>query len=594
MTLFKHYLGKHSLRVTVEIILKFLGTLGDLFIPLILATIIDDIAPLNDIPLLLLWGLLMLLVSVITLCLNRTANAQAAWIAKSTSEEVRKDLFDQIMNLSARQIDKLTISSLETRLTSDTYNIQQVIAMMLRIGLRAPILLIGGIVTSFLLDPVLTMILVAIVPIICMTVYILSKRGILLYRTMQKSEDELVGLIRENITGIRIIKALSTTSHEVFKFADRNDMLTDNDIEATINMVKSNPLITLFLNLGSVLVIYLGAYRYLSGYCDLGDILAIVTYFTVIANALITLSRIVIMATKGLASANRIQEVLDYDHDFIISSEDAVATTDETAHSNSDTVGSTESMPHISFHHVSFSYNIPDALEDSNQEQNLHIHNVSFQLGAGQTLGIIGPTGSGKSTLLLLLMRFYDINHGCIRINGADITTLDAATLHQMFGVVFQSDHLFHDTIAENISFGRNLPLEEIKRAAQIAQASNFIESYEDTYEYQLAIKGSNLSGGQKQRLLIARAVANAPQILILDDSSSALDYKTDAALRQELRNTYTDTTTIIVAQRVSAIAHADLILVLEDGEVIGQGTHPELLQNCPWYYELSKHQLDL
>ncbi len=594
MNLFKHYLGKHTIRVIMEIIVKFLGTLGDLFIPLILSIIIDDIAPLNDIPLLLLWGLLMLLVSVLTLCLNRTANAQAAWIAKSTSEEVRKDLFDQIMNLSARQVDKLTISSLETRLTSDTYNIQQVIAMMLRIGLRAPILLIGGIVTSFLLDPVLTMILVAIVPIICVTVYILSKRGILLYHTMQKSEDELVGLIRENITGIRIIKALSTTSHEVFKFADSNDMLTNNDIEATVNMVKSNPLITLFLNLGSVIVIYCGAYRYLNGYCDLGDILAIVTYFTVIANALITISRIFIMATKGLASANRIQEVLDYDDDFLVSSEDTITTTCETVPSSSDATKLTQDIPHISFDHVSFSYNGSNTLEDTKQDQTLHLHNVSFQLGAGKTLGIIGPTGSGKSTLLLLLMRFYDIEQGCIRINGDDITTLDAATLHEMFGVVFQSDHLFQDSIAENISFGRNLPITEIARAAHIAQASSFIESYEDAYEHQLAIKGSNLSGGQKQRLLIARAVANAPQILILDDSSSALDYKTDAALRQELRSTYTDTTTIIVAQRVSAIAHADLILVLEDGEVIGQGTHQELLQNCPWYYELSKHQLDL
>ncbi len=591
MNLFKHYLSKHTFRVAAEITAKFLGTLGDLLIPLILATIIDDIAPLNDIPLLLLWGGLMMIVSILTLYLNRTANAQAAWIAKSTSEEVRKDLFDQIMNLSARQIDKLTISSLETRLTSDTYNIQQVIAMMLRIGLRAPILLLGGIITSFMLDSVLTLILVAIVPIICVTVYILSKRGILLYRNMQKSEDELVGLIRENITGIRIIKALSTTSYEVFKFADSNDMLTDNDIKATVNMIKSNPLITLFLNLGSVIVIYIGAYRYLNGYCDIGDILAIVTYFTVIANALITLSRIFIMATRGLASANRIQEVLDYGDDFVISSSD----TPNKTETESMAISEVSDLPHIVFDHVSFSYNGSTALhEDSKQRQFLHLHNVSFQLGSGQTLGIIGPTGSGKSTLLLLLMRFYDINHGCIRINGEDITTLDSATLHEMFGVVFQSDHLFHDTISENISFGRNLPRKEIERAAHIAQASNFIESYEDTYEHQLAIKGSNLSGGQKQRLLIARAVANAPQILILDDSSSALDYRTDAALRQELRTAYTHTTTIIVAQRVSAISHADLILVLQEGEVIGKGTHEDLLKNCPWYYELSKHQLDL
>lgn len=576
MKLLKNYLNKHTTLIILEILTKFLGTLGDLIIPLILATIIDDIAPLYDIPLLILWGLLMFIVSLLTMLLNRSANRKATLIARATCEEVRKDLFHQIMNLSARQIDEITIPSLETRLTSDTYNIQQVVAMMLRIGLRAPILLIGGIITSFLLDPVLALILVAIVPIIFITVYGLSKRGILLYHSMQKSEDELIGLVRENVSGIRVIKALSTKSHEIFKFAKKNDLLTDHDILATINMVKSNPLITLFLNIGSVIVIYLGALRYINGLCDLGDILAIVTYFTVISNALITISRIFIMATKGLASANRIQEILEYENDFI-------------PQPKSDSVSiSKERVPHISFDHVSFSYNA------NKDVPTLHLNDITFKIDHGQTLGIIGPTGSGKTTLLLLLMRFYDITNGCIRINNTDITSIDDATLHNMFGVAFQSEHLFHDTIAENISFGRDLSLDKIENAAKLAQATDFINSYSDSYNHTLAIRGSDLSGGQKQRLLIARAVADSPDILILDDSSSALDYKTDATLRKDLHYALDATTTIIVAQRISSISHADLILVLSEGSIIGQGTHQELLRTCPWYGELNKHQLDL
>lgn len=568
MRLLKTYLGHRKWSSLLGLTLKFVGTLTELWIPIILATIIDEISLLQDLSLTLLWGGYMFLVCILSLILNFSANRLASKIGGLVGEEVRKDAFHKMMYLSSSQIDKVTISSLETRLTSDTYNLQQVIAMLLRMGVRAPVLIIGATFMSFILDPVLASIIALIMPIILIVVYIISKRGLYMYHDVQVNEDNMASCIRENVLGIKIIKALAAQDFEINKFGKVNEDLVKADKKATANMVLSNPLVNVILNVGSVIILLIGAYRVHAGLCEVGVLLAFITYFTTILAALMNMSRIFIMTTKGLASANRIQEVLDFDQDLKIIKTEAK-----------------KDAPYIHFEDVSFSY-----LKGEGHQMNLkHIH---LSLNKGETLGIIGETGSGKSTLLLLLMRFYDVASGAIYINGKNVKSIPLEELHKMFGVVLQSDYLFSDTILENICFGRNIELKEVKQSLKVAQANHFVDAYEEGYDYKLTIKGSNLSGGQKQRLLIARAVANSPDILVLDDSSSALDYKTDSLLRQELNKTHEDTTTIMVAQRISSIKDADVIVFLHEGEILATGTHEELLKNCDKYATLSEHQL--
>lgn len=573
MKLFMRYLRNHIGKCLFALSAKFIGAITDLWIPILLATLIDEIAIKGDKQEALLWGVYMLAAATFSFVSNFSANYMASTISTAVGREVRRDLFGKSVYLSASQIDNITVSSLETRLTSDTYNIQQVLSMMFRLGVRAPVLLIGGIFMSYILDPVLALILTLTLPLIVIIVFIISSRGIKLYSNVQKNEDRMAGCVRENVVGIRVIKALAAKKFETNKFGDINTDLTNSDIDATSNMVMSNPLVTVILNLSSVIVLYVGAHRVSAGYCDEGVLLAFITYFTIISAALMNLSRIFIMATKGLASGNRIESVLQHEPDLLVTEKE----------------DRREGLPYIYFDNVSFSYHAND---DSEQEHEMNIKNITLGLEKGQTLGILGPTGSGKSTLLLLLMRFYDVTQGAIYIDGVNVKSIPLETLHKKFGVTLQSDYLFSDSILENICFGRTLEMNDVEQSIQVAQAKNFINSYDETYDYKLAIKGSNLSGGQKQRLLIARAVAGSPDVLILDDSSSALDYKTDSLLRQELQKVQGSTTTVLVAQRISSIKDADIILVLEKGEILDVGKHDDLMQRCESYKTLSEHQL--
>lgn len=486
-------------------------------------------------------------------------------MARNTTEALRHDLFSKISYLSCAQIDEFTIPSLESRLTSDTYNIHQMIGMMQRMGVRAPILLLGGVLVTFTLEPVLTLVLVCVLPFIGYIVWRVSKKGIPLYTQLQRAVDNMVRTVRENASGIRVIKALSKTDYEKKRFADANAHVVEKEKKAGITMALTNPMMNLFLNLGLTLVIIVGAYRVNAGVTQAGKIIAFLSYFTIILNAMLSVTRIFVMYSKGSASAGRISLVLDAPTDLTLRTAEPVETDN-----------------HIIFEHVSFSYH--------KHKENLT--DISFSLKRGQTLGIIGATGCGKSTLINLLMRLYDADSGRIFINGKPIESIDAAQLHEMFGVVFQNDILFADTIASNIDLGRGLSRERLEEAAAHAQAADFIGALPDGLDHMLTSKGTNVSGGQKQRILLARAFAANPEILILDDSSSALDYKTDARLRGEIRKHYQNTTTVIVAQRVSSIKHADHILVLEEGRVIGSGTHAELMKTCETYQEISKTQM--
>lgn len=559
------YLRPYLPRISLGLAIKFTGTIMDLLLPWILSYMIDDVVPLKEVPRIVFWGGAMVACAAVALITNIVANRMASWVAQHTTEALRHDLFSKISHLSCGQIDSFSIPSLESRLTSDTYNVHQMIGMMQRLGVRAPILLIGGIFITLMLEPVLALILIAVLPLIALVIYGVSKKGIPLYTKLQQGVDAMVRTVRENVTGIRVIKALSKTDYEKERFSSVNSEVVRREKTAGITMALTNPLMNLFLNVGLTVVIIVGAFRVDSGLTQPGKILAFLTYFTIILNAMLSITRMFVMLSKGTASAERIREVLDTPEDLALLPSDDM-----------------DGAYHIIFDRVTFSY----------QKKEANLRDISFRLNRGERLGIIGATGCGKSTIVSLLMRLYDADAGEIRIGGQRVEAIPPEVLHTKFGVVFQNDILFADTIAENIDFGRGLSREQIEKAAACAQAMEFIQSLPDGFEHRLTAKGTNLSGGQKQRLLIARALAGDPEILILDDSSSALDYKTDSLLRQALAREYPGVTTIVIAQRVSSILHADHILVLEEGRELGYGTHPELMESCELYREISRSQM--
>jgi ATP-binding cassette subfamily B multidrug efflux pump len=574
------YLKPYAWRMLAGLTIKFTGTIMDLLLPWILSYTIDDIVPLRDVTLVFIWGGIMLVCAAAAFITNVIANRMASKVARDATQAIRHDLFEKIIYLSSSKADEFTIPSLESRLTSDTYNIHHMIGMMQRLGIRAPILLLGGIIVTLGLEPVLSLILILTLPFIGLLVYFISKKSIPMFTVAQRSVDKLVRTVRENISGIRVIKALSKTEYEKKRFEGVNAEVVENESRANITMALTNPAMNLILNLGLTLVIIAGAYRINAGLTKPGEIIAFLTYFTIILNAMLSITRMFVIFSKGTASAERIRQVLDAGTDLAPGPGNHV-----------------DDGCHIAFEHVTFSYH--SAKSDTAGDQQVSgeagkniLEDISFSLKRGETLGIIGATGSGKSTIIRLLLRLYDPTEGVIRISGDDIRGIEQDKLYTKFGVVFQNDVLFADTIASNIAFGRDLSREQLENAAALAQASEFIDSLEDGYDHMLSTKSANLSGGQKQRLLIARALAAKPEILILDDSSSALDYKTDSLLRRALRENMSDTTTIIIAQRISSIMHADHILVLEDGRALGYGTHRDLLEKCSEYREIYTSQM--
>lgn len=563
------YIRPCILKMSLGFVVKFTGTIMDLFLPMLLSIIIDDVVPTGSRRNIYMCGLLMLICSIIAIAGNIKANQIAARVARDTTEKLRNDLFRRISYLSARQLDEFTIPSLESRLTSDTYNVHQLIGRFQRLGVRAPLLLIGGIIVASSLEPVLTLILVSILPFVGFFVYFISKRGIPLYNDQQEETDNMTRVVRENAQGIRIIKALCREDAEKTRFDHVNLSLNRAEKKAALNMALTSPLMNLFMNFGLVAVIAVGAIRVNNGVSETGKIIAFTSYFTIILNAMMSVTRMFIISSKGIASANRIGEVLDTPYDM---EPDPSLPCEKV-----------DGAPKIEFENVCFSYN----------GVRNNVDNVSFTLKPGQTLGIIGPTGAGKTTLISLLMRQYDVDSGSVKIDGVDVRAMDRSAIARKFGAAFQNDFLFADTIRSNVTFGRALSDEAVLSGIKHAQAEGFISEKDGGLDHELTIKGSNLSGGQKQRVILSRALSGMPEILVLDDSSSALDYATDAKLRAALHENYDGrTTSVIVAQRVSSIKHADLILVMEDGRITGHGTHEELLAGCPLYREISDSQM--
>ena len=560
------YLRPYWWYMLLTVLIKFLGTAMELMIPNLMETILDVKVPEGDAATIYLYGGAMLLCAFACLVANILANRMSAVSSGRITRAIRHDLFQKLENLSARQMDELTVSSAESRLTSDTYNINQLLARVQRMGIRAPIMLIGGIFMMLRMDATLALILVGLLPIIAVVVYFVTKTSLPLYTRQQSVLDKVVRTVQENITGIRVIKALSKTEYEKSRFHAVNEELTAVDRKAGTITAITNPASSLTLNLGLTLVVVVGAFRVNSGACQGGVIVAFLQYFTMILNAMLGITRIFVMFSKGEASARRVAGVLATEEDLtLLAAENAPE----------------EAPAHIEFQNVSFSYT----------GIGKNISDLSFRLEHGQTLGILGPTGSGKSTILNLLLRLYDPDEGRILLDGQDIRTVAPERLRSEFGTVFQNDFVMEGTVADNLRLFRDIPMERLEEAARDAQAE-FILQADNGMEAEVQVRGNNLSGGQKQRLLIARALAAQPKILILDDSSSALDYRTDAKLRKALRENYRDTTTVLVAQRISSLRHADLILVLQDGAAIGAGNHEQLMTSCDEYRHLAQVQM--
>lgn len=568
MYLMARYLRPFFKRMSVGLTIKITATMLELALPYILNYILKNVVSDGKISSVIYWGLLMMACAFVACVGNIIANRMAAKVARNFSESVRRDLFDRSIRLSAAQTDRFTIASLESRITTDTYNVHNFVGMMQRMGVRAPILLVGGTAITLIMDRRLSLVMLAILPFIFVTVYFISRRGVPLYTKVQQSVDGMVRVVREDVGGIRVIKALSKDSYEHARYDKVNRALIKDETTAGVTMGAVNPIMTVLMNLGIVSVTAMAASSVNAGTSDPETIIAFIQYFTLISNAMMSVTRIFVMYTKSSASARRIAEVIDAPEDM------KVASCEEYP--------GIETDDHIVFKDVCFSYNgVKNNLED-----------INLRVKKGGSLGIIGATGSGKSTLVKLLMRFYDVSSGGIYIDGRDIRTIPKEELYSMFGSAMQNDFLYADTIEENIRFGREITHDEIVCAAKTAQAEEFISATPDGFGHMLAVKGQNLSGGQKQRLLISRAVAGKPDILILDDSSSALDYKTDANLRRALASDMQGTTVITVAQRVSSVKSCDCILLISDGRISGIGTHEELLRNCSEYREISESQM--
>ena len=558
------YLKPSLGRMILQLSVKLGGTVVELFLPSMLSIILDEYAPAGNMRGVWLTGAAMLLCAALAWLGNVCANRMSTNISRRFTLNLRRDLFRKITDLSAAQRDAVTDASLVSRITSDTYNVHNMVDRMQRLGVRAPILLLGGIMVSLSLEPVLTLVLICTLPLLALTIIISSKKGVPLFTRVQQGQDNMVRKIQENMAGARVIRALSRTEYEQQDFAQVNEDLAQRQRTADLTMAAVSPIVNFVLNTGLAVVVLVGAWRVHTGATLPGTIIAFLSYFTIILNSLLMISRLFVMYSKGSASARRITDILAMAED--LPQRDVPAENTEA---------------HVEFRNVHFSYN----------KTTDNVHDISFALRHGETLGIIGPTGSGKSTLLKLLLRQYDPDGGEILLDGHPLTSLTPEELYSRVGVVFQNDFLMADTIRENIRFGRAVEGEAMLSAVDCAQAG-FIHQKEGGLDFPLNVKGRNLSGGQQQRVLIARSLAADPRLLLLDDCSSALDFRTDRALRHALRDRHGEATTILVAQRVSAVMAADQIIVMDKGRIIGQGKHDELLKTCPTYRQLCLLQL--
>lgn len=555
------YLRPHGVRVACGVTVKFTAALLELVLPLLLEHIVDVSVPAQDLTAIWVCGGIMAALAFGAAFCNITANRMAAWVSMEVTRKLRGDLYNRTQRLSCAQMDRFSTSSLVSRLTNDTYNVHQMFDKVQRGGIRAPMLVLGGLVLTFLLEPALAAVQLAVSLLTFLTIWQVTRRGIPHYAAAQEAGDTVVRIIRENTSGVRVVKALACQGWERQRFGEASEAARRAEETAGCVMAAANPLTDLLLNTGLVLVVLVGALRVNAGQMPPGQIVAFLSYFTLIQTATLGIAKVFIRISKGAASARRIEEILLEPADQPLRSSEAV------------------SEAELGMEGVSFSYlGVERDLAD-----------VTFSLGRGETLGVLGPTGSGKSTLAALLMRLYDAGEGVVWAGGRDVNAVPRE--ERRFGVVFQNEALLNDSVYENISFLRNIPREDVIAAAKTAQAWDFIQALPEGLDSRLDIRGANLSGGQRQRLLAARALAGKPAVLVLDSADSALDYATAAALRAAIRRDCPGVTLVVISERVASLRRADRILVLEDGRVTAQGTHEELLEHCARYRHIAELQ---
>lgn len=564
------YLKYYKKQAIIGPLCKLIEAIFELIVPLVMARIIDVGIKNNDKNYILLNGGLMVLLGVLGLCFALVCQYYASYASQGVGTRLRNDLFAHINSLSHAELDKIGTSSLITRLTNDINQVQTAVAMLIRLVVRAPFLIIGAIVMAMFIDLKLSLIFLIIAPLVAFILWIIMSKSVPFYRLIQKKLDGLSLITRENLSGARVIRAFSKQEDQQKKFDKANQDYLQTAIN--VNRITSllNPLTALILNGGILAIIWFGGYRVDSGALTQGQIIAFINYMTQILLALVVLANLIVLFTKASASSARINEVFAM-QPSVVDTENPIDAMPTQAID--------EDKPVISFENVSFSY--PGSQENA-------LKDLSIDVYKNQTIGILGGTGSGKSTLVNLIPRFYDVSDGCIKLYGRDIRDYKIDLLRSIIGIIPQNAVLFSGTVRENLIFGNeNATIEQIERAVDIAQASEFVENMPNGYDTTILQGGKNLSGGQKQRLTIARALVRCPKILILDDSSSALDYATDANLRREIRENTDDMIVFIVSQRTNSIMHADKIIVLDDGDVVGIGTHEQLLDSCDIYKEI-------
>lgn len=554
--------------VLMVLLFVFAQSLADLFLPTLMADMIDNGVVTGDTGYIWRMGGIMLGVTGLGALAAVVASFYSSKAAMGFGRDLRRCVFNHVERFSLEEFDRIGTASLITRTTNDITQVQQVIIMMLRMVVSAPIMFVGGLIMAISKDATLSLVIVAAMPVLVLSIFLIFWKAMPLFKMVQKRLDRLNLVLRENLTGIRVIRAFNREKEEQVRLTEANERLTDVSIKVNQIMAFLMPVMMLVMNLTVVGVIWFGGIRIDNGAMQIGDLMAFIQYVMQIMFALVMASVMFIMVPRASVSANRINEVLEMNPSLI---DDGTKTADVE-------------KGKLEFDHVTFFY--PGAEEPA-------LSNVSFSANPGEVTAVIGGTGSGKSTLVNLIPRFYDVTSGTIRVNDVDVQAVPQEELRSKIGFVPQKALLFTGTIAENIRYGKaDATAEEVAHAASIAQANDFIEKMPDRYEALIEQGGSNVSGGQKQRLSIARALVRKPDLYVFDDSFSALDFKTDAALRKALKEETKDATVLIVAQRVSTIMDADRIIVLEEGTVAGIGTHEELFETNAVYQEIVKSQL--
>lgn len=573
------FLKPFTVLIIGVLIFVFLQTLGSLYLPTLMSDIIDNGVMQGDTNYIWQVGGFMLLVSAGSIICAILASLLSARAAVGFGAIIRAKVFKKVENYSMHEFDKFGTSTLITRTTNDITQVQNVTIIIMRMMIGAPMMAIGGLILAYSEDKKLTLVLAVAIPVLAIVITILAAKAIPFFRLVQKKVDKINLILREKLTGIRVIRAFDTVKREEERFEEANMDLTQNYIKVNRIMAFMMPSIMLIMNLTALAILWFGIIRINNKGMDIGSLVAFTQYAMQIMFSMLMLSMMFIMVPRAQAAAVRINEVLETVPEIV----------DEKillSFSKKDDLGvkSSEEKGHIEFRNVAFSYH--GAEEPA-------IRNISFSAFPGEITAIIGSTGSGKSTLVSLIPRFYDIDDGSILIDGVNIQEMSQEYLRAKIGMVPQKAILFAGSIRDNIKFGNaNVSEEELAHVLEVAQATEFVASMDGGLDYEIAQGGTNLSGGQKQRLSIARALIRKPEIYIFDDSFSALDFKTDALLRAALKKEIKDSTVLIVAQRVSTVMDADRIIVMNEGEISGIGTHKELINTCDVYREIVLSQL--